>query len=145
MAIMYICAGLLLLAFLIWSFARGDRQVEQVRLMELRAKLESFMKLENGWDGYDGKPIDSGILEKTMHLVECMELTGSCGNWEVFPCPDGTIQFELDRKPNRYWFIVNVEKDHYVLSTNSDNFIEGKESDPEVVFDWMLRAIPMVK
>lgn len=147
MSIMYIVAGLLLLAFLIWSFARGDRQVEQVRLMELRAKLNSFMDLEKGWYAYGNPPIDPMVLANAGYLVDCMEMSGACGHWEIFPCPDGTIQFDLDHDngKNKYWFIVNVEKDHYVLSTNSDNFIEGKESDPEVVFDWMLRAIPLVK
>ena len=145
MSIMYICAGLLLLAFLIWSFVRGDRQVEQVRLMELRAKLNSFMDLEKGWYAYDNPPIDPLVIANASYLVDCMEMTGKCGNWEVFPCPDGTIQFELDRKPNKYWFIVNVEKDYYVLSTNSDSVEEAKVTDPEVVFDWMLRAMPFVK
>lgn len=142
---MYVIAALILAAFLIWSFIRGDRQIEQVRLMELRAKLNSFMRLDKGWDGYDAPPIDPIVMANASYLVDCMGMTGNCGHWDVFACPDGTIQFDLDVEPNKYWFIVNVEKDHYVLSTNSDNFREGKESDPEVVFDWMLRAIPLVK
>jgi len=145
MAIMYICAGLLLTAFLVWSFIRGDRHLEQVRLMEIRAKLDSFMKLEKGWYAYDNPPIDPLVMANAGYLVDCMELSGQCGHWEVFPCVDGTIQFELDKKPNRYWFIVSVEKDHYVLWTNSDSFAEGRVDNPEVVFDWMLRAMPFVK
>ena len=147
MSILYIVAGLVLTAFLVWSFIRGDRQIEQVRLMEIRAKLNSFMELEKGWYAYDNPPVDPLVIANASYLVDCMEMTGKCGHWEVFPCPDGTIQFDLDHDAgkNKYWFIVNVEKDHYALSTNSDSFSEGKETDPEVVFDWMLRAMPFVK
>lgn len=145
MAFLYLIPALILAAFLVWSLVGGGRQAERARAMELRTELNSFMDLEKGWYSYDNPPVDPLVIANASYLVHCMEMTGACGHWEVFPCPDGTIQFDLDMTPNKYWFIVNVEKDHYVLSTNSDNFIEGKEADPEVVFDWMLRAIPLVK
>lgn len=143
MAFLYLITALILAAFLVWSLVGGGRQAERARAMELRAKLNSFRQLSDGWDGYDAKPIEPGILEKAMHLVECMELTGRCGHFEVFPCVDGTVQFELDRKGKKYWFIVNVERRHYMLSTNSDVLDEGECSDTEAVFDWMLRAMSL--
>ena len=42
-----------------------------------------------------------------------------------------------------YWFIVNVERWHYLLSTNSGVLSEGECSDTEAVFDWMLRAMSL--
>ena len=47
---MYLITVLLLAAFLVWSLVGGGRAVERARAMDLRAKLESFRQLTDGWD-----------------------------------------------------------------------------------------------
>lgn len=54
---------------------------------------------EPGWDGYDAKPIPETILARAKELQdsECLP-----NGFEMFPCPDGSVQFEYPEEGENF-------------------------------------------
>ena len=55
----------------------------------LNDKLDEFLNLKTGWDGYDGSPINAKAIAKAKEIVDIMP-----GNWQAVPCPSSGVQIE---------------------------------------------------
>ncbi|MBQ9365691.1 MAG: hypothetical protein IJT82_07930 [Schwartzia sp.] len=64
---------------------------------EARRRLESFRHLVTGWDGYHAKAIDSEVIKRAATLLDCIQAVP-----EVFPTPDGNIQFQFEDEDANY-------------------------------------------
>lgn len=54
-----------------------------------KERLESFRKLEHGWDSYGAVPIDPRAIIAAVEL-----LVDLGGGWTPVPCSDGSVQLE---------------------------------------------------
>jgi hypothetical protein len=56
-------------------------------------RIEEFATLAPGWDSYDGEAISRETIEAAKKVVPLL-VSISQEYWSVFPCGDGSIQFE---------------------------------------------------
>jgi hypothetical protein len=56
-------------------------------------RIEKFATLAPGWDSYDGEAISRETIEAAKKVVPLLESI-SKEYWSVFPCGDGSVQFE---------------------------------------------------
>jgi hypothetical protein len=54
---------------------------------------KELLKLERGWDSYDGKPVDPQTLEKAEEFAGLVKHLLSCDPWYV-PTNGGEVQVE---------------------------------------------------
>ncbi len=81
------------------------------------AKLRSFLALSQNWNGYDAVPFTPQYLTKAEQLLQLIPWRA-----EVFPIPDGRVQFEFDRTDGAYLEIeVNDDASLSVFSVMPDN------------------------
>lgn len=64
-------------------------------------RLERMRDLEENWDGYGGRPIDSDIINRAITLVWNLPIIP-----EVYPTSNGDIQLEFDTREIYLEFVV---------------------------------------
>jgi hypothetical protein len=57
----------------------------------LNAKLDSFLTLKNGWDGYGGKAPTKKVVEKAKEIASLLPIH----NWQAVPASNNSIQLEF--------------------------------------------------
>jgi hypothetical protein len=79
---------------------------------------KTVSELKQGWDGYDGKPIDSEVIESIKcigFISDIIKLFNKIGfaekDIEVVPTPRGTIQFEAEKK--NIYLEIEVDAEYY--------------------------------
>lgn len=87
--------------------------------------LSSFKTLEDNWDDCDAIAPKKEIIEIAQKLVKKLQRQP-----EIFPTPDGGVQFEYDREQNRH---LNIE----ILSEQKVNIFEmfSDRTYKEEIFD----------
>lgn len=92
------------------------REVNKLRKAETLGRLdEVFQSLdevfeectEEGWDGYDARPITEETYFEARRLIESLPLTSSIPMPEIIPEPSGEIGMEWS-KGNRLVFVASV-------------------------------------
>jgi hypothetical protein len=62
-------------------------------IKELILKIEKFAHLAPGWDSYNGEAISRETIEAAKKVAPMLgSITAEY--WSVFPCGDGSVQFE---------------------------------------------------
>ena len=84
---------------------------------QLLKKLETFSSLEEDWDTYGSKPIDSECIDRAKDIIKLLpeEDIGIC----VFPLNHGGISFEIDNHETEIEFaeIEIIPKDKIIEFT----------------------------
>ena len=79
-------------------------------------KLFSFLTFEPDWNGYGAVPFSTNYILKVKKLLEAMPV-----RTEVFPIPDGRVQFEYRKTDGAYMEIeINNEGTIEVFSIAAD-------------------------
>lgn len=134
-AVIFVIALALIIGMVMfWTKREEYAKAESQRIYDLRRKLEHFAFLDDGWNGYDAKPISKKTITMAWNVLHSMEMSGTSGGWEVFPVATGSILFEYTTK-DRDWF-VEVFEDKYVMEHEG---IERTSTDLATVWRWMRR------
>lgn len=90
-------------------------------------KLESFLKLSAGWNGYNAQPFSPSYIWRAEELLAGLPVKG-----EVFPLPDGRVQFEFDKDDGSYLeFELNTDDSVEVFEVRPDNTENERHVDAE--------------
>lgn len=90
-----------------------------------REKLESFRKLKEGWNGYDGMKINESVIEKVMDILPDLEFQP-----QIFPTGRGSLQLEKYIDDNNLIEIEVFEEEVSVYQVKG-----GEEIEREVTLD----------
>lgn len=88
------------------------------KMMKNLRKVQSFAFLEKDWNGYDSDSIPITLIKKVESLLQ----KGLLCQPDVFPCGDGSIQFEWEDKTGRY-----LEIDFYNDKDTANVFFMGSD------------------
>lgn len=95
--------------------------------MKSIAKLRSFLNLPDNWNGYGARPFSKGYVKYAEYLLRRIPYTA-----EVFPIPDGRVQFEFDKDDGAYLeFEINDDYSIGVLEMHPDKPDREFTSTPE--------------
>lgn len=61
------------------------------------SRLESFLDLEDGWDGYDSHALSKTTYDNVKNVIERLG-ESIIGSWKMFPADNGTIMFVLKER-----------------------------------------------
>lgn len=71
---------------------------------ELILKIEKFATLAPGWDSYNGEAISRETIEAAKKVAPMLgSIRPSAEYWSVFPCGDGSVQFESSTTTLTVW------------------------------------------
>ena len=89
---------------------------------------------EKDWDGYNAKPIPNAIIEYADKFQKYDLLPDG---FEMFPCPDGSIQFEYPDKSDEY----------DIFEIYNGEFIHSYKGGYKGFYDWneFLRYVSSLK
>lgn len=79
--------------------------------------INEFSSLCEGWDGYDAAPISQPAIKEALRIIKVVSRQP-----EVFPTPNGYIQFEFSKDNNDYLELKITDNDVvvYVLKESQD-------------------------
>lgn len=115
-----------------WQSRQTITDVVGVWPPEVIARLEELVRLEQGWDGYDGRPVS---LENAVFALRMLEAIcrASTPSPQIVPGPGGDLQLEwhtlrgdvelLVRGPNsvRAWYcMANADDDGVEVELTND-------------------------
>ncbi len=98
------------------------------------ARVRSFSKLREGWDGYGATSIKSATIENAANFLDGIHLPPLLGTPFVAPHPNGTITFEWESPfGEAYLEIGQTRYSFYVKPiVGKAIFLEGKTDSPEI-------------
>ena len=76
-------------------------------------KIESFLALEKGWNGYSAEPFEKSLVEKAISLLDKLP-----SQPDVFPTGRNSIQFEYHLKDK--YVEIEIFKDTIKLFVTED-------------------------
>lgn len=80
---------------------RASRYMPLIELAGVKesyhSRLESFLELEDGWDGYDAIPLEQKTFENVTELIERLP-EDILGEWELFPSDNGSVMIVLKKR-----------------------------------------------
>ncbi len=79
--------------------------------------INEFSSLDEGWDGYDAAPISQSAIREALQLIKVISRQP-----EVFPTPNGYVQFEFSKDNGDYLELKITDNDVvvYVLKGSYD-------------------------
>lgn len=75
-----------------------DKVIEEINLLGNIEKLNSFLELKEGWDGYNAEPISKEVVEKAKEILTQLPYQPK----DIFAVATGNIQMEFDKGNNKY-------------------------------------------
>lgn len=87
--------------------------------------LESIKKdcSESGWDGYTAEPINDIVLENAKLVQPFIP-----DNFELFPCGDGSIQWENTESEKDVYEVVEIYEDEFYHQIIKPSTMNDKET-----------------
>lgn len=97
--------------------------------------IKSFVHLQEGWDSYDGSPIDEETLLNAIEIVGKLASIGGIAKPFIFPMGSGNINFdimlknisiEIEVKKDKFLILLerlNVEEEDQYFETNSISLV----------------------
>jgi len=61
-----------------------------IEINSINDRLDSFLMLENGWDGYDGISINKMAVLKAKEIASLLPAY----DWQAVPCSSSAVQIE---------------------------------------------------
>lgn len=78
--------------------------------------LDSFLKLERDWNGYDGEKFDSNLILKCKKILDTLSYQP-----DIFPTARGSVQFEYELEDKSYLeFEIYMDKVTCLIVPNRD-------------------------
>ena len=106
---------------------------------QIRKTIVSFSKLELGWDGYQGEPINDEVINFAIELIPHLPK-----QTEAFPLNFGAIQLECENDGHDYFELVvmpNRILELFIVWSNGEPFQKTicYDNGPErsVLFDFV--------
>ena len=86
--------------------------------------LESIKKecSESGWDGYTAQPINDVVLENAKLVQPFIP-----DNFELFPCGDGSVQWETDSEDDIFE-VIEIYEDVFYHQIVKPSTMDDKET-----------------
>ena len=95
--------------------------------MKSISKLRSFLRLPDNWNGYGARQFSPGYLKYAESLLKSIPF-----KTEVFPIPDGRVQFEFDKDDGAYLeFEINDDYTIGVFEILADESEREYKATPE--------------
>lgn len=90
---------------------------KEENLEKIIDKIKLFSNLKDNWNSYGAKPLDRKVIEGAIDICKQLQILPD----EVFPCGDGSVQFEYYGEDEKY-LQFNLYDNLYI-----DYFYEGYE------------------
>lgn len=125
------------------SFNSDDELLYVDHLQGLKNEIDSFVELENNWDGYGGVPVLQAIADKAKQFVSLLNDTFIDFITDIFPNPHGTITIEWENSSQEK-LSLEIGKDNYsyfIEIGNNPKFFNGQNIPSLEVFSSHLGEI----
>lgn len=100
-----------------------------MNINELEELVESYLDLEDGWDGYGAPKVPNTIIHKTLLILNGLDELPD----EVFPTPHKTIQLEYNKDEDNSLDIEIDERCIYFLEVKNGIENEWVEYDEDCI------------
>lgn len=100
-----------------------DREINELRKAETLGRLDEVLQAldeifeecsEEGWDGYDARPISEAVYIEARRFIDCLPLASFIPMPEIIPEPTGEIAFEWSRE-KRQIFVASVRGENEIV------------------------------
>jgi hypothetical protein len=112
----------------------------------LQARVNSYVALSKGWDGYKANPINPLCIQNAKRVIDAISLSmiNEININDIFPTPNGTITFEVSRGDNSY-FVLDIGATSLLYYYRHDNSLVGIDEAVESTGEAIIAVCSLFK